>query len=107
MRILVIVQARSHSTRLPGKIYRAMPDGRTMLAWVLERTRAIRRADDVLVAVPWADFTAAEAAKELGCAVAYGPATTLPDGRNDVLRRYWAAAHEYGLQASDLTYSEA
>lgn len=102
MRVLCIIQARSGSTRLPGKIFRSLPDGRPMLSWVIERARAIRRADDVIMAVPWADFTAAEEAKALGCSVAYGSAAKLLDGRNDVLRRYWMAAHEYGLQASDL-----
>jgi len=102
MRVLVIIQARSGSTRLPGKIYRMMPDGRPMLAWVIERARAIRRADDVVVAVPWADFVAADKATALGCTVTYGLPTKLSDGRNDVLNRYYWSAHEYGLQQSDM-----
>lgn len=102
MRVLCIIQARTGSTRLPEKILLKMPDGRPMLHWVIERARAMKRADDVIVAVPYGDFTAAECAKEAGVAVAFGPTKKLSDGRNDVLKRYWWAASEYGLQDLDI-----
>jgi spore coat polysaccharide biosynthesis protein SpsF len=47
--MLVIVQARFSSHRLPGKVLRPL-GGKPMLAWVCERLRAARRTTRVMVA---------------------------------------------------------
>lgn len=49
MKKVCIVQARMGSSRLPGKVLQDL-SGRTMLARVIERVRAARSIDEVLVA---------------------------------------------------------
>ncbi|MHC5025880.1 MAG: cytidylyltransferase domain-containing protein [Planctomycetota bacterium] len=49
MDIGIIVQARLGSTRLPGKVLRALRD-RPMLAWTLDRLAACRSVDGLVVA---------------------------------------------------------
>jgi len=49
MRVLTIIQARMGSTRLPGKVARRV-GGRTVLAWVVYRTRLARLAGEIVVA---------------------------------------------------------
>lgn len=73
-----------------------------MLHWVVERARAIRRADDVIVVVPDGDDRAADCARAYSVSVYWGSPVKLADGRNDVLHRYVTAARAYGLQESDL-----
>jgi len=82
----VIVQARFASTRLLGKVLRQL-GGKSVLAHVLERCRAVPGADAVCCAVPDgadSDAVAAEAAR-MGARVFRGPET-------DVLERYHGAA---------------
>lgn len=64
--MLVIVQARLSSSRLPGKVLRDL-GGRPMLAWTLERVRAATQVTKVVVATsteasddPLAIFCAAQ-----------------------------------------------
>lgn len=85
-----IVQARMGSTRLPGKVMKALA-GRTVLSHVLERCRAAAGVDIVCCATTTDqedDLIAAEAAR-LGAAVFRGSAT-------DVLARYAGAARMLG-----------
>jgi spore coat polysaccharide biosynthesis protein SpsF len=93
MRIAVIIQARMASTRLPGKVLMDL-GGRTVLARVIERARAIPGADVVVCAVPEGaadDPVAAEAARA-GAVVTRG-------SESDVLDRYWRAAQSIGADA--------
>lgn len=86
MTTAVIVQARFGSTRLPGKVLRRL-GGKTVLANVLERSRAIPGADVVCCAVPddaGNDPVAAEA-ERAGVYVFRGP-------EQDVLARFYGAA---------------
>jgi len=93
MRVTAIIQARTGSTRLPGKVLKDLA-GEPMLARVVNRVRQARRVDEVVVAtteLPGDDVLA-----------------RLCDGRgwpcfrgseNDVLDRYYRAAVAHGAQA--------
>ena len=93
MKIVAIIQARTGSTRLPGKVLKDLA-GEPMLARVVNRVRQARRVDEVVVAtteLPGDDVLA-----------------RLCDGRgwpcfrgseNDVLDRYYRAAVAHGAQA--------
>ncbi|HET7677409.1 MAG TPA: glycosyltransferase family protein, partial [Candidatus Limnocylindrales bacterium] len=90
MRTVAIVQARTGSTRLPGKVL-ARIGGRPMLAHVVERARAAPGVDEVVVAtsvLPEDDAIAGLCA-ESGWPCERGSAT-------DLLDRYEraAAAHD-------------
>jgi spore coat polysaccharide biosynthesis protein SpsF (cytidylyltransferase family) len=84
--IIVIVQARMGSNRLPGKVLEDLC-GAPVIAHVLARARAIPGIDDVCCAVPEgvANDGLAEAAHRLGVIVTRGSEV-------DVLGRYLAAA---------------
>ncbi|TCS62993.1 spore coat polysaccharide biosynthesis protein SpsF [Varunaivibrio sulfuroxidans] len=84
----VIIQARLGSSRLPGKVLKPLA-GRTVLAHVLERARAISGIDVVCCAVPEgvADDPVADEARRLGVHVFRG-------SEKDVLDRYVRAARE-------------
>ena len=86
----VIVQARTGSSRLPGKVLMNLA-GRTVLAHVLERCQAVAGADVTCCATTGAaddDRIAAEA-ERCGAAVFRG-------GERDVLGRYHGAAQALG-----------
>lgn len=87
----VIVQARAGSTRLPGKVLMDLA-GRSVLAWVLERCRAIDGVDAVCCAVPEgiADDAVAIEARRQGALVFRG-------SELDVLDRYHRAAEAFGF----------
>lgn len=91
--IVVVVQARTGSSRLPDKVMMDL-NGRTVLAHVLDRARAIPGVDQVCCAVPDLpeDDPLAELAKRLGAVVVRGSET-------DVLARYLKAARETGADA--------
>jgi glutamate-1-semialdehyde 2,1-aminomutase/spore coat polysaccharide biosynthesis protein SpsF len=85
-RTAVIVQARTGSTRLPGKVLRKL-GAKTVLAHVLDRCASVKGADAVVCAtstLPQDDPVAAEAART-GAHVFRG-------SESDVLERYLAAA---------------
>jgi len=67
MGVVIVVQARTASTRLPGKVLLPAA-GRPLLALMLERVRAARRAQHVVVATTTApeDRAIAELCRELG-----------------------------------------
>ena len=88
-RIIVIIQARMSSTRLPGKVLKEIA-GRPMLAWVVERARKAQTITDVIVATttessddPIVGFCA-----EMGYACTRG-------SLNDVLDRFYQAARAH------------
>jgi len=70
MRIGAIIQARVSSARLPGKVVRSLR-GRPMIAWLVERLRAVPELDGIVLATstePSDDALAAIAAElELPC----------------------------------------
>jgi spore coat polysaccharide biosynthesis protein SpsF (cytidylyltransferase family) len=90
MRTVAVIQARSGSTRFPGKVTADLC-GRPMLAHVIERVTRAVTVDRVVVAttdLP-ADDAVADLAARCGAAVTRGPV-------DDVLGRFVVAAREHG-----------
>ncbi|MFM8330837.1 MAG: cytidylyltransferase domain-containing protein [Candidatus Methylumidiphilus sp.] len=90
--LLIVVQARCGSSRLPGKVLREVC-GKPMLARMLERLRRVRTPAQLLVATtdePQDDAVAALCA-DIGVDVFRGHAT-------DLLDRHYQAARAYGAQ---------
>ncbi len=88
-----VIQARSSSTRLPGKVLRPL-GGRSVLGWVVRAAAAAPGVDRVVVATsadPSDDEVAAEAAR-CGAAVVRGPL-------DDVLERFAVALREHPADA--------
>jgi spore coat polysaccharide biosynthesis protein SpsF len=85
-RTVAIVQARMTSTRLPGKVLLDL-EGQPILDWVIERARAARTLDDVVIATTRnaTDDPVVAAGERLGVAVFRGD-------EDDVLARYREAA---------------
>lgn len=86
MKNVVIIQARMGSTRLPGKVLKTLA-GQTVLAHVIERTKAFQNVQEIVVATTLGsqDDPIEEEAKRRGVAVYRGSET-------DVLSRYYEAA---------------
>ena len=89
-KVVIIIQARMGATRLPGKTLLEIGN-RPLLAHVIERARACRRAQQVVVATTTDpdDQPVDELAARLGCQVYRGSA-------DDVLDRYYQAALQSG-----------
>lgn len=89
MRVLVVIQARTGSTRLPGKVLADL-NGRPVLAHVVDRARRARSVAEVVVATTiGADDDAVVAlCRSLGVATVRGPV-------EDVLTRYVMAARAH------------
>jgi spore coat polysaccharide biosynthesis protein SpsF (cytidylyltransferase family) len=88
VRVVAVVQARTGSTRLPGKVL-AEIEGRPLFAWTLSAFRAVPAIEEVILATTWEpadDRLAAEAA-------ALGPVHR--GSVRDVLGRVWDAAAPY------------
>ncbi|HYN66592.1 MAG TPA: glycosyltransferase family protein [Ornithinibacter sp.] len=92
-RVLVVVQARMGSTRLPGKVLEDL-GGMTVLEWVLRGCRAAALADEVVVATSTdpRDDAVEEAARRLGVDVVRG-------SEDDVLSRFLLALDEHPADA--------
>lgn len=90
MTTAVVVQARMHSTRLPGKVLREL-GGRTVLDHVLRRCAAIPGCDVVVCAIP-EDEDCQPIADEAGRA----GARVVRGSEQDVLARYLKAADAVG-----------
>jgi spore coat polysaccharide biosynthesis protein SpsF len=88
MRRVVVVQARMTSTRLPGKVLMDL-DGRPLLERELERLRACRRVDEIVLATTTNadDDPVVALAERLGLRWHRG-------SEHDVLSRYAGAARE-------------
>ncbi|MFP5068822.1 cytidylyltransferase domain-containing protein [Pseudonocardia nantongensis] len=93
MRINAVIQARTGSTRLPGKVLRDL-GGRPVLDRVVHAARAAPGIDQVLVATSTApgDDAVAERASGLGVPVVRG-------SEDDVLTRFVQAADEHPCDA--------
>jgi spore coat polysaccharide biosynthesis protein SpsF len=90
MKIVVIIQARMGSTRLPGKVMRRLGSA-SVLGHVIRRTRACALADEVIVATterPQDDAIVAESQRH--------DAAVYRGSENDVLDRYYCAATSAG-----------
>ncbi len=93
MKTLIIIQARMTSTRLPGKILKAVA-GQSLLAHQLERLRRVPNADGIVVAttINDADQPIVDLCEVLGVPVSRG-------SEADVLSRYAEAAQAHGADA--------
>lgn len=93
MKIVLIIQARMTSTRLPGKVLKTVL-GKPLLAYQLERLRRVKSADGLVVATTTNDTDEPIVAlcQELGVAVYRGSET-------DVLSRYYEAAQVHQADA--------
>src|SRR6266446_9642810 len=81
MRTIAVIQARTGSTRLPGKILESI-EGRPLLAWTIAAVRAVPEVDDIILATSDRpeDDAVAEAVRVLDVRVHRGSV-------HDVLRR--------------------
>ncbi len=89
MRFLAVIQARSGSTRLPGKVLKDIC-GRPQLEWVIRRVEKCDSVDKVLVAttnLP-ADKAVVQLCDELGV-------ESFAGSENDVLDRFYQAVCSY------------
>jgi spore coat polysaccharide biosynthesis protein SpsF len=79
-RVIGVVQARTGSSRLPGKVLRPI-EGRPVLAWMLERVMAASELDEVVVATTYmaADDPIRLLCAELGVLCVSGHPTDLLD----------------------------
>ena len=93
MRRVAIIQARTGSTRLPGKVLRPL-GGRPVLAWVVAAAVDSAACDEVVVATTDdpADAAVAGLALEVGATVVRGPV-------DDVLTRFLLAVDATGADA--------
>lgn len=89
MSVVVIVQARMNSSRLPGKVLKAVA-GRPLLSYQLERLRRCKLVDRLVVATTTnkSDNPVEEVALSEGALVFRGD-------EQDVLSRYYKAAKEH------------
>src|SRR5450756_411411 len=93
MRINVVIQARTGSTRLPGKVLEDL-GGHPVLEWVVRAAKAATQIDTVIVATSTlaGDDVVAELAESFGVPVVRG-------SEDDVLSRYVAALDAYPADA--------
>ena len=93
MRINAVIQARTGSTRLPGKVLADL-GGHPVLEWVVRAARAATRIDEVIVATSTVagDDAVAELADSLGVPVVRG-------SEDDVLARFIAALDAHPADA--------
>ncbi|MCX7970640.1 MAG: spore coat protein [Negativicutes bacterium] len=91
---MVIIQARMSSERLPGKVLRRLPNGRTVLEQIIERMRMVSGLKWLVVAIPETDAGGPLA----GCARAAG-AEVFAGSETDVLDRFYRCQQQYGTEA--------
>jgi spore coat polysaccharide biosynthesis protein SpsF len=93
MRVVVVIQARMGSTRLPGKVLEDL-GGLPVLSWVVRACRAASSVDEVVVATSAlpGDDPVADHAAALGVPVVRG-------SEDDVLARYLQAVEEHPCDA--------
>jgi len=86
MNTVAIIQARISSTRLPGKVLKKI-EGKTILEHVINRVRAAKKLDEVIVAttVKKKDLEIVKLCANLGVSVFCG-------SEDDVLDRYYQTA---------------
>lgn len=99
--VLLVVQQRMGSTRLPGKAMR-MIAGKTLTERVLTRAAMAMHADRVVLAVPFKD--SAEFSPLVQATNRGGPLLSLFKGsEKDVLARFYYAARGYGTTICRVT----
>ncbi len=88
--ISIIIQARTGSSRLPGKVLKELLPGRSLLSCMLERIKRSQLATEIIVATSdnSADRAIAEEAQKCSCHFFCG-------SENDVLGRFLEAAKKY------------
>jgi len=94
-RLIAVIQARTGSTRLPGKVLRNL-GGRPVLAWVVAAAMDSGVCDEVIVATTTdpADDAVVALATDLGATAVRGPV-------EDVLTRFLLAIEAAGAGAAD------
>jgi spore coat polysaccharide biosynthesis protein SpsF len=94
MKIGAIVQARTSSTRLPGKVLKDLPygSGITVLQQVMRRLKKAVKLDDIIVAT-----TTEEIDEKIAGLAEKEDVKWFRGSRDDVLARYYLAAEENGL----------
>lgn len=85
-RVVMIIQARMGSTRLPGKSMMGLA-GVPLVGRILERVKRCKRLDDIILAIP--DTPGDRVLAELGAS--YG-VKTFAGSESDLLDRYYQAA---------------
>lgn len=88
-KIIAIIQARTTSTRLPNKVLMDI-EGRPMLFRVIERVKAVRKLDDIVLAIP--DSKENDSLEEF---CRKNNLKYFRGSENDVLRRYYEAAKNF------------
>lgn len=86
--VIVIIQARMGSKRLPGKVMKEL-HGKTVLEHIIERVKQAKKIDDIIIATTEdaIDDIIADEALKCGVGVFRG-------SENDVLSRYYHAARK-------------
>lgn len=86
MKVVIIVQARMTSTRLPGKVLKEVL-GKPLLEYLIERLKRVNAADAIVIATTTndTDLPIVELCGRLGVAVTRG-------SEHDVLSRYYESA---------------
>lgn len=94
MKVMMVVQARFSSRRLPGKVLRPMA-GKPMLAWLIERLERVHGTDGIVVATSTSadDDAVAQFAAGLGIPCFRGPL-------DDVLGRFVGTVRQFRLDAA-------
>ncbi|HET7475533.1 MAG TPA: glycosyltransferase family protein [Dermatophilaceae bacterium] len=93
MRVNAVIQARSGSTRLPGKVLQDL-GGRPVLEWVIRAARSAGQLDAVVVA------TTTEAGDDAVAALAVGLGVPVVRGsEDDVLSRFLLAVRQHPCDA--------
>ncbi len=93
MNVVIIVQARMGSTRLPGKVLKKVL-GKTLLEYLMERLRRAKGASDLCVAT-----TTHAKEQPLLDVCARIPVKVFRGSEGDVLERYFGAARELKAEA--------
>lgn len=94
MKVMMVVQARFSSRRLPGKVLRPMA-GKPMLAWLIERLQRVHGTEGIVVATSMGadDDAVAQFAAGLGMPCFRGPL-------DDVLGRFVGTVRQFRLDAA-------
>lgn len=91
MRVGAVIQARTGSTRLPGKILEPI-EGFPLLGWCVERLRLAKTVDQVVVAT--SDHVADDVVEALGQDLGFG---VFRGSEDDVLARFSGAVQHFGF----------
>jgi spore coat polysaccharide biosynthesis protein SpsF len=93
MKVVIIIQARMNSTRLPGKVLKTVL-GKPLLEYQIERLRQVKRADQMVIATTTNDCDQPIVDLCDRLAISY-----YRGSEEDVLSRYYKAAIEFQADA--------